>query len=61
MSNRKASVTQSEISRALKAAKSAGYSVAKFEIMREGGLKVFLGEPGSDELPNEWDLELSIT
>jgi hypothetical protein len=61
MSNRKASVTQSEISRALKAAKSAGYSVARFEIMQEGGLKVFLGEPDSDDLPNEWDLELSIT
>ena len=61
MSNRKAIVTQSEIQRALRAAKSSGYSVAKFEILQDGGLRVFLGEPGSDDAPNEWDIGLNLT
>lgn len=58
--NQKARITQSEISRALKAARAAGFFVAKFEILDDGGLRVFLGEEQIDDATNEWDLGLRI-
>lgn len=60
MPNRKAKVTQSEISRALKAARAAGFTVAKFEILDEGGLRIFLAEEHAIETTNEWDLGLGV-
>lgn len=60
MSNRRVSVTQSEITRALKAARQAGFSVAKFEILREGGLRIYLDESSDEVSINEWDTGLRI-
>lgn len=60
MPNRKAKVTQSEISRALKAARSAGFTVEKFEILDDGGLRIFLGEEHAEKATNEWDLGLRV-
>ncbi len=61
MANRKAKVTQTEISRALKAARSAGFTVARFEILDDGGLRIFLGEEFAEESANEWDLGLRVS
>ena len=60
MANRKARVSQSEITRALKAAKSAGYTVARFEVLDEGVLRIYLAGESDATAVNEWDLALGV-
>ncbi|WP_131802698.1 hypothetical protein [Limimaricola pyoseonensis] len=55
MANPQAKVSQSEITRALKAARTAGYSVSRFEILTGGGLRIFLSGEDSSLVENEWD------
>lgn len=61
MANRRAIVTQGEISRALKAARNAGYSVIRFEISADDGLRVYIGDTDSTEASNEWDVGLGLS
>lgn len=60
MPNRRENITQAEISRALKAAKSAGYEVARIELDPQAGLKIFIGEADTKDAPNEWDNVLEL-
>jgi hypothetical protein len=60
MSNRRANITQSEITRALKAARQAGFSVARFEILSEGGLRIYLAGSSDEDSANEWDAGLGL-
>jgi ABC-type sugar transport system substrate-binding protein len=55
MANRKATVTQAEITRALRAARDAGIPVARFEIGRDGKVIIIAGDPGQRNEPNPWD------
>lgn len=53
--NRPATFKQADITRALKAAEKAGFSVARFEVDQAGKLIVYGdGSPGQ-AAPNEWD------
>lgn len=60
MPNRRANITQAEISRALKATKSAGYEVARIEFDPQAGLKIFIGSANAEDAPNEWDNVLEL-
>ena len=60
MANRKARVSQADISRGLKAARSAGLSVSRFEISNDGSLKIFVSETGEGPVSNEWDKEFGL-
>jgi len=60
MANRRATITQSEISRALKATRAAGYEVSRIEFDPNAGLKIFIGEADSPNAPNEWDKVLEV-
>jgi hypothetical protein len=54
---------QTDAVKALKAAKSAGFDVQRFEIDRAGKIVIIIGKPEAAELvlaesagePNEWD------
>lgn len=60
MANRKASITQAEISRALKATRDAGYDIARIEIDPRAGLKIIIGGADTPFTPNEWDKVLEL-
>ena len=55
MANRRAPVTQAEITRCLRAARDAGIPVARFEISRDGKVIVIAGDPEQRSEPNPWD------
>jgi hypothetical protein len=61
MPRRPCTFKQQDVTRALRAAKAAGQSVRRFEIARDGTLRVFVGEPDArrDEYSNPWDGVLS--
>jgi hypothetical protein len=60
MANSKAAVKQSDITRALKAARDAGFEVAQFEVGQNGELHVYFDSHLPDANRNEWDVDLRI-
>ncbi|MDA5557691.1 MULTISPECIES: hypothetical protein [Roseobacteraceae] len=60
MANRKAQITQAEITRALKATREAGFSVARIEFTPKAGMKIFIGDQDTLEPQNEWDAALGL-
>ncbi len=55
MPNGKATIKQSEITRALKAAKEAGLDVARYDIDRDGRIRVFTVADQEGIVVNDWD------
>lgn len=55
MANGRAKVTQAEIARALKAAGDAGLVIAKFDVLQDGGLRIYLMGDLDERSVNEWD------
>ncbi len=60
MANRKARINQADISRGLKAARAAGFSVSRFEVDQDGALKIFVESGGEGSVSNEWDKEFGL-
>jgi hypothetical protein len=55
---RKPRVTQTEVTKALRAARASGHNVARFEIEPDGRVVVYIGEP-EQPAPCSIDAELS--
>ncbi|MEM9763044.1 MAG: hypothetical protein AAF968_11105 [Pseudomonadota bacterium] len=55
MSSRKDKFTQSDLTRALKAARDAGIPVARYEIDQRGKVTVYTTSAAADDAPNAWD------
>lgn len=53
--SRKASFQESDLSRALRAARKAGLDVARVEIDKDGKIVLVTGEPETVVRTNEWD------
>lgn len=59
----RAAFTESDVQRALKAARKAGQQVAGIDFPRQGGFRLIFGEPQRLDAPggdgkNEWDVVL---
>ena len=57
MSNRRAPLTQAELTRYLKAYRDAGIPVARTEIGRDGTVVIFTGSATTETAENTWDSE----
>lgn len=56
MSGRRATVTQTEMERSIKAAVAAGLAVARVEVdHRQGKVLIFTPDAPSSDGPNPWD------
>lgn len=55
MPARPALVSQTEITRCLKAAQAAGIAVARYEVTRDGKVIVYSTADRSGEVANDWD------
>jgi len=55
---RKSRVTQTEVAKALRAARASGHSVARIEMEPDGRVVVYMGEP-EQPAPHSIDAELS--
>ncbi len=55
MPDRRAAVTQAELTRYLKAYRDAGIPVARTEIGRDGKVIIYTSDTASDEANNPWD------
>ena len=55
MAQRKATLTQAELTRYLKAYRDAGIPVARTEIARDGKVTIYTVADASAETPNPWD------
>ncbi|WP_170361325.1 hypothetical protein [Ruegeria arenilitoris] len=55
MSTSRASITQIELTRYLKAYRDAGIPVVRSEISRDGKVVIYSTEKQTDEVNNPWD------
>ncbi|NOC47006.1 hypothetical protein [Ruegeria sp. HKCCD7559] len=55
MSTSRASITQTELTRYLKAYRDAGIPVVRSEISRDGKVVIYSTEKQTDEVNNPWD------
>lgn len=55
MANRRATITQAELARVLKAHRDAGISVVRTEVLPSGTVRVFTINDGAEDGPNDWD------
>ena len=55
MSARRATITQAELTRYLKAYRDAGIPVARTEISRDGKVVIFTTDNAASEDANPWD------
>ena len=53
--NKRAKISQAEITRVLKATRDAGLPIAKFEIDPDGSVKVYTIVDTAGEIVNDWD------
>lgn len=55
MANRRAVLTQAELTRYLKAYRDAGIPVARTEIARDGKVVIYTTDTATDDANNPWD------
>ncbi len=55
MANRRAAITQAELTRYLKAYRDAGIPVARTEIGRDGKVVIYTTDTATDDANNPWD------
>ncbi|QEW28198.1 hypothetical protein [Roseovarius indicus] len=55
MTARRATITQTALTRYLKAYRDAGYPVARTEISRDGKVVIFTNDSTASEDANPWD------
>jgi hypothetical protein len=55
MSQRRAPITQAELTRYLKAYRDAGIPVARTEIGRDGKVVIYTTDTATDDANNPWD------
>jgi len=55
MGRGKSRFRQSDLTRAMKAAKAAGLELARIEIDIDGTIKIIPGSPEPEPIKNEWD------